>query len=147
VLVSACLLGRRCRWDGAHNQDAVLTAELERQGCRPVPFCPEEQGGLSTPRPPAWIVTRDAAAVLDGDAEVRTDAGLDVTAEFLAGARAALETCEREGVRRAYLKERSPSCGVRTTHVDGEPVSGAGVCAELLRRAGIDVVGVEGRRG
>ena len=146
VLVSACLLGRTCRYDGRHNHDRVLEDELERRGERAVAFCPEEHGKLGTPRPPAWIEAQGAAAVLDGSDRVVTESGRDVTAQFLAGAHGALEACHRHGARRAYLKERSPSCGVRATHVEGEAVEGPGVTAELLRRAGIEVDGVEGRR-
>jgi uncharacterized protein YbbK (DUF523 family) len=144
--VSACLLGRRCRYDGRENHDGVLERELARRGLRAVPCCPEEAGGLPTPRPPAWIERDDADAVLDGRARVVTDATADATAAFLAGARHALETCRAHGVRRAFLKERSPSCGVACTHVDGAVTPGPGVTAALLRRHGIEVEGVEGRR-
>ena len=146
VLVSACLLGRLCRYDGRTNTDEPLVAELEARGMRAVPCCPEEAGGLATPRPPAWIEGADAAAVVDGEARVVTDAGADVTEAFLAGARSALEAARRAGARRAFLKERSPSCGVAATHVDDRLVDGPGVTAELLARAGIEVSGVEGRR-
>lgn len=146
VLVSACLLGRTCRYDGRSNPDGPLRRELEREGLEAVPFCPEEHGGLGTPRPPAWIEREGAAAVADGASRVVTDAGDDVTAEFLAGARGALETCVQRGIRRAFLKERSPSCGVCATHVDDACVPGPGVTTELLARAGIAVTGIEGRR-
>ena len=145
VLVSACLLGRACRYDGRHNQDGELERRLAAENATPVPFCPEEHGGLGTPRPPAWI-QGDAAAVIDGGGRVVTDAGRDVTAEFLAGARGALEACARHGIRRAFLKERSPSCGCTHTHANGELASGPGVTAELLRRSGVEVTGIEGRR-
>jgi uncharacterized protein YbbK (DUF523 family) len=144
VLVSACLLGRECRYDGSHNRDLALEDELARRGERAVPFCPEEEGGLGTPRPPAWIAG-DAQAVLEGTGRVVTHEGRDVTAEFLRGARGALQRCRGAGLARAYLKERSPSCGVRRTHVAGELVAGPGVTARLLQQEGIEVVGVEGR--
>ncbi len=153
VLVSACLVGRTCRYDGGHNMDEALARELASQGLHPVPFCPEEHGGLDTPRPPAWIEAAGAAAVLDGADRVVTGAGADVTEAFLRGARGALETCRTHGIRRAFLKERSPSCGVRETHVGGAPVHGPGVTAELLARDGVDVTGAAaprpapGRRG
>lgn len=146
VLVSACLLGRTCRYDGRHNRDGVLARELAREGRRAVPYCPEEAGGLGTPRPPAWISGGDAAGVLEGRARVVTDAGADVTAQFAAGARGALETCRTHGIARAYLKERSPSCGVACTHIDDTVRPGPGVTAALLAHEGIAVVGVEGRR-
>jgi len=144
--VSACLLGRACRYDGRHNRDGVLERELAERGLRAVPYCPEEQGGLGTPRPAAWIEALGAGAVLEGADRVLTEQGRDVTEAFLAGARGALEACSSQGLRRAFLKERSPSCGVRATHVAGVEVEGPGVTAELLRRAGIEVEGVEGRR-
>lgn len=145
VLVSACLLGRTCRYDGAHNADRALERELAQRGETAVPVCPEEAGGLGTPRPPAWL-TGSAADVVDGDARVVTDEGRDVTDAFLAGARHALARAREVGATRAYLKERSPSCGTCNTHVDGELVDGPGVTSELLRRAGVEVEGVEGRR-
>jgi uncharacterized protein YbbK (DUF523 family) len=140
------LLGKSCRYDGRHNRDGELERRLASEGRRPVAFCPEEHGGLGTPRPPAWIEAGGAARVLDGSSRVVTDAGVDATAGFLAGARGALEACRAHGIRRALLKERSPSCGSTHTHVAGELVAGPGVTTELLRRAGIEVVGVEGRR-
>lgn len=146
VLVSACLLGRECRYDARHNRDLALERELAERGLVAVPFCPEEHGGLGTPRPPAWIERTGAAAVLEGRERVLTDATVDVTAQFLAGARGALDACRRHGIARAFLKERSPSCGVCRTHAGGELVEGPGVTAELLRRHGIAVEGVEGRR-
>lgn len=146
VLVSACLLGQRCRYDGRHNADEVLQRELASRGEHAVPFCPEQAGGLATPRPAAWIETRSASAVVDGEDRVIANTGADVTAEFLAGAQAALDKCRAEGIERAYLKERSPSCGVRHTHVADALVDGPGVTAELLRRNGVAVQGAEGRR-
>jgi len=146
VLVSACLLGRACRYDGRHNRDDVLARRLAEAGETAVPFCPEEEGGLGTPRPAAWLETQ-AGEVLDGRGRVRTEAGADVTAEFLRGAEKALARCRADGIRRAYLKERSPSCGVRYTHVAGALVEGLGLTAELLERNGVRAIGVEGRRG
>ncbi len=146
VLVSACLLGRACRFDGSHNRDAALEDELAARGMRAVPFCPEEAGGLGTPRPAAWIESTGAGAVLDGRERVLTGDGRDVTAGFLEGAQGALETCRMHGIARAFLKERSPSCGVRNTHAGGRLVDGPGVTAELLLRHGVAVEGIQGRR-
>lgn len=146
VLVSACLLGTHCRYDGRENEDHALRRELESRGFEAVPFCPEEHGGLGTPRPPAWIERESAANVLDGKERVLTDAGVDVTAQFVRGAEGAAELCALHGIRRAFLKERSPSCGTCRTHAGGKLVEGPGVTTELLRRRGIVVEGVEGRR-
>lgn len=145
VLVSACLLGRTCRYDGSHNRDEVLERELERRGELAIGFCPEEEGGLGTPRPPAWI-EGSGASVLAGEGRVVTDAGVDATDAFMRGAELALARCRELGIRKAYLKERSPSCGVCRTHANGTLVSGPGVTAERLARAGIETIGVEGRR-
>lgn len=146
VLVSACLLGQPCRYDGRANLDRALERDLAARGLEPVPFCPEEHGGLGTPRPAAWIETTSAADVLDGRDRVVTDAGRDVTAQFVAGAEGALALCLLHGLKRAFLKERSPSCGTCNTHAAGELVAGPGVTTELLRRNGITVTPVEGRR-
>jgi uncharacterized protein YbbK (DUF523 family) len=146
VLVSACLLGRQCRHDARANTDRALERELDAQGLQPVPFCPEEHGGLGTPRPGAWIERESAAAVLDGRDRVVTEAGRDVTAEFLRGAAGALDLCRAHGIARAFLKARSPSCGSCHTHVAGVVAAGRGVTAELLERNGIAVTSVEGRR-
>lgn len=146
ALVSACLLGRECRHDARANTDGVLARELAAQGLVPVPFCPEEHGGLGTPRPPAWIERESAAAVLDGRDRVVTDAGRDVTLEFVRGAQGALDACRAHGIVQAFLKARSPSCGSSHTHVANQVVPGRGVTAELLERHGIAVTSVEGRR-
>ena len=146
VLVSACLLGAECRYDGRHNRDGALEREFAVRGLHAVPFCPEEHGGLGTPRPAAWIERESAEAVLDGSARVVTHAGVDVTSAFVKGADGALATCQAHGIRRAFLKERSPSCGSCATHVGGALVAGPGVTTALLQRNGIAVEGVEGRR-
>lgn len=145
ALVSACLLGRNCTYKAGNNRDSVLLEQLERDGYVPVPFCPEEHGGLPTPRPAADL-TAPAREVLAGRGKVVTHGGEDVTGEFIAGARGALERCQEEGIEQAYLKERSPSCGCAATHVEGEVVQGPGVTGQLLSDAGISVTGIEGRR-
>lgn len=143
VLVSACLLGRKCRYDGGHSASEPLREALASRAETPFAFCPEEEGGLGTPRPAAWIEAGGAAAVLDGQSRMVTKSGADVTAEFLAGAEGALAACREHGIRRAYLKERSPSCGTANTYVGGELVEGSGVTTELLRRSGIETVSNE----
>ncbi len=146
VLVSACLLGCECRYDGRHNRDQRLEDELLKRGEQPEGFCPEERGGLPTPRPPAWIEKEGAAAVLEGRERIVTHEGEDVTQAFREGAQQALARCQELGIQKAYLKERSPSCGVQSTHVNGVPVPGRGLTAELLAQSGIEVIGIEGKR-
>lgn len=135
-LVSACLLGRACRYDGGskpHDAVHAAVAAARARGVEVVPVCPEALGGLPTPRPAADLRGGDGHAVLDGTAQVATvDGDADVTAAFLAGAEAAHRPCTH-----ALLKARSPSCGVGRTYVDGALVEGDGVFAARLRRAGV----------
>jgi uncharacterized protein YbbK (DUF523 family) len=141
VLVSACLAGRECRYDGSSNHDA-LVARLLASG-RAVLACPEVDGGLGTPRPPAEIVGGDGDDVLDGRARVVTRAGADVTSAYIAGAHRALRTAVRAGATFAVLKAKSPSCGASGVY-DGTfsrtLTDGEGVTAALLRRNGIRVI-------
>ncbi|MFI0370876.1 DUF523 domain-containing protein [Actinomadura sp. 1N219] len=142
ILVSSCLIGRPVRYDGAAKPVGDDLFERWRTEGRLVPFCPEVSGGLTVPRPPAEIVGGDGHAVLDGTAHVRTDTGEDVTAEFLHGARQALDTARRSGARIALLKEGSPSCGSHQIYdgtFTGTPVPGDGVTTALLKREGIQV--------
>ena len=146
-LVSACLLGICTRYDGGRCPVPQLI-HLAARGLA-VPVCPEVAGGLPVPRPPAEIVGGDGQAVLEGRARVLTIEGEDVTEAFLAGARQALETAQRLGIRQAVLKEDSPSCGCRRIYdgtFSGLRVSGRGVAAALLQRNGITVLSEEERR-
>lgn len=141
VLVSACLLGQPVRYDGRASGHPDLLQQWQAEG-RVVPLCPEVAGGLPTPRPPAEIPGGQGSAVLDGDTQVLTVTGEDVSAAFLAGARLALELVRRHGIRVAVLKSGSPSCGNRLTYdgtFRGVKVAGEGVTTALLRRAGVQV--------
>ncbi|MDY6875612.1 MAG: DUF523 domain-containing protein [Chloroflexota bacterium] len=145
-LVSACLLGVTCAYDGgARLQPELIT--LMAQG-RVVPVCPEVAGGLLVPRPPAEIVSGDGDNVLDGQARVMTITGENVTAAYLRGAECALTAARRYGISTAILKQCSPSCGVSRiydgTH-SGRLVVGQGVTAALLRRQGMTVWSEEDR--
>ncbi len=144
ILVSACLVGCRCRYDqGSKPHDPVIA--LIREG-KAVPVCPEQMGGLPTPRLPAEIVGGDGDDVLEGRARVVNAAGEDVTEQFLAGAREALRMAEAAGATVAILKERSPSCGSAAIYdgtFRGAVRPGRGVTAALLRRHGIEVFSEE----
>ena len=140
LLVSACLVGIPCRYDGDSCPHDLLQA-LAMQGDI-LPLCPEVLGGLPTPRPPAEIQGGDGDDVLEGRARVVNTEGKDVTAEFLAGAQKALHVAHRWGIKVAILKARSPSCGVGQIHdgsFSGRLVEGDGVAAALLKREGIIV--------
>ena len=143
VIVSACLLGINCRYDGKDAKSLDIDGLLK--GRTPLPVCPEELGGLPTPRNKAEInsTTGDGTDVLKGKAWVIDDTGLDVTAEFLRGAEKVLKAAEAKGVKVALLKEGSPSCGVNAVSKDGKKVSGVGVTTAMLKEAGIATYGLD----
>ena len=134
ILVSACLLGVPCRYDGKSKPVEVIL-ELERQGYELIPVCPEVLGGLPTPRPPAEC---------QPDGRIVNQLGSDVTQHYQTGAQRALELAQAQGCTAAILKEKSPSCGCYEIY-DGSfskrLVPGQGVTARLLRQHQIQVVG------
>ncbi len=142
ILISACLLGRPVRYDGAGKRLADPLVQRWQEDGRLVPVCPELLGGLSVPRPAAEIVGGSGADVLAGQARVVTITGEDVTAAFLAGAEAVLDLARRNGCLHALLIDRSPSCGSLSIHdgsFSGRRTAGAGVTAALLTANGIGV--------
>jgi uncharacterized protein YbbK (DUF523 family) len=147
-LVSACLLGLPCRYDGG-NCPVPALQRLAAHG-RAIPICPEVAGGLPVPRPPAEIRGGDGSDVLDGQARVVREDGTDVSGEFVAGARAALHLAHRCGITRAVLKANSPSCGVGLIYdgtFSGQLTGGDGVTAALFKREGIAVSAEEDWQG
>lgn len=139
-MISACLIGCECRYDQKSCQDADLE-QLLREG-KVIPVCPEQLGGLPTPRPPAEIIGGDGFDVLDGRARIVDQTGNDVTDEFLAGAQQALKLAKTVGATSAILKENSPSCGssfVYDGSFSGKKVPGVGLTAALFKRNGIEV--------
>lgn len=132
LLVSACLLGENCKYNGGNNYDPAV--EMLRERFELVPVCPERLGGLPTPRVPS---ERAGAKVLSRE-------GADVTDAFHLGAERTLEIAAARGVRRAVLKERSPSCGCGRIYdgsFSGKLVPGMGVAAQLLAENGVQVLG------
>jgi uncharacterized protein YbbK (DUF523 family) len=142
ILVSACLLGRPVRYDGAGKPLAdPRLARWQAEG-RLVAVCPELLGGLPVPRPAAEIRGGSGKDVLDSKARIVTTTGDDVTADYVAGAEAALATAKAEGCRFALLIDRSPSCGSRQIYdgsFSGHLEAGEGVTAALLRAGGVAV--------
>lgn len=145
ILVSRCLLGHRVRYDGGSHGPFDLLARWQAQG-RVVALCPEVAGGLPTPRPPAEIAGGCGARVLEGQVQVLTIDGQDVSQAFVHGAEQALELVQRHGIRLAVLKARSPSCGNRENYdgsFSGRRVPGEGVTAAALKREGVLVFSEE----
>lgn len=138
LIVSACLVGLCTRLDGGHNRSEAVVGLVARFNL--VPVCPEQLGGLPTPRPAAEI--QGAPAAGEEHAVVWTRDGTDVSDQFRRGAEAALAVARLVGARSAVLKARSPSCGVDETY-DGtfshtlRP--GSGVAADMMQRAGMDL--------
>jgi uncharacterized protein YbbK (DUF523 family) len=135
VVVSACLLGVRCRFDGKDKQDDAAVARAAA-GAEILPLCPEVLARFGVPRP---------AITLSADGKRATDdRGRDVTAELEAGARLADLYATEAGARRALLKERSPSCGVTRVHGESGLREGEGRFAARLRKRSLPVVSEEG---
>ena len=130
ILVSACLLGVCCRYDGESKPCADVTALRDKFTL--IPICPEVDGGLPTPRTPSERV---------GDKVLMRD-GRDVTDNYVSGAEAALDRARMFNCDCAILKARSPSCGSGAIYdgsFSGKLIPGDGVCAELLKKNGIEV--------
>ena len=128
ILVSACLLGTPCRFDGASKKYEDI--EDLRRKYDIIPFCPEVEGGLKTPRTPCEI----------RGGKVINKKGEDYTKAYMLGAEKALKLCKFLGIEVAILKENSPSCGTSKIHnglFDGKLINGMGVTAKLLSANGV----------
>lgn len=141
ILVSACLVGRRCRYDGGGFDGYPELRRMVEAG-EAIAVCPEELGGLPTPRPPAELQGGDGAAALRGDARLTTREGQDVTEAFLIGAEETARLASVHGAHTAILKARSPSCGcdgIYDGSFEGGLVPGLGVTAARLSAMGLVV--------
>jgi len=141
IIVSACLAGVNCKYNGDNNE-CVAIIKLIQCG-EAIPVCPEQLGGFATPRPAAEIVKGTGAGVLDGKCGVMRINGEDVTSGFIKGAYEVLKIAQMIGAKKAILKSKSPACGYGCIY-DGSfknvLTKGNGVTAELLIRNGIDVI-------
>ena len=134
ILVSACLLGKNCKYNAGNNLNQSVLDFIE--GHEVIGVCPEQLGGLSTPRLPAEIV----------DGVVTNKEGVSVDAEFHKGAQTALAAALENKVDLAILQSRSPSCGVKEIYdgsFSGKKIKGQGVLAKLLSAHGIKVLDAE----
>ena len=138
VLISACLLGKNCRYNGGHSK---LT-ELEEIDVEWIPVCPEESGGLGTPRPSAEM-QENAETILNGKGKIITNKGKNVTAEFIQGAEQSLQLGLGAEVKIAGLKSKSPSCGIGKIY-DGSFTkilkTGDGIFAHLCHENDIECI-------
>lgn len=139
VIVSACLLGLNTRYNGGDAMnDEVIRLVKDRFI---IPVCPEQLGGLPTPRPRSEIAKGSAGDILEGRAMVIDESGKDVTGPFMKGAHEVLKLARLTGASEALLKEKSPSCGVNLIYRDNKVIKGSGVTTALLKKEGIYVKG------
>lgn len=142
ILISACLLGERVRYNGtAFDLESAWLQRIWQEG-RALAFCPEMAAGLPVPRPCAEIVGGNGHDVLAKKAEVRDQEGRIVTEEFLLAALKTLEYCRKNNIVLAVLTDNSPSCGSRYIYNGAftrEKVRGCGVTTALLIENGIRV--------
>lgn len=134
ILVSACLVGENCKYNGGNNYSDKLKEFIEKNEV--VSVCPEVLGGLSVPRKPAEIV----------DGTVKTRDGESVDREFRLGAERALQIAKNNNIDCAVLQSRSPSCGVKQVYdgtFNGKLIDSMGVFAELLTKNGFKVIDIE----
>jgi len=138
VGISACLLGKDCRYNGGN----CRIPELREENIDWVPVCPEELGGLSTPRPPAEL-THPVVDILSTGQGILTQDGRDVTEAFIRGGDRSLEILRAEKVNTVILKSHSPSCGIGTIY-DGsfsnQLTEGDGVFAKMCQDEGFDLI-------
>ena len=138
IMISACLLGTHCRYDGQHSFCSNL---LDFVSFIPIiPFCPEQLGGLPTPRPCSDIRGGDGRDVLSGNAKVINLEGKDVTDAFIKGAEETVKLARIAGAKIAIMKDKSPSCGLRTPYCDKLSGTGIGVTAALFESKGIKII-------
>ena len=130
-LVSACLLGVNCKYDGGSNRNEKIISLLRDEIL--IPVCPEQLGGLPTPRVPSEI---------KGD-RVYSVEGKDLTENFIKGAKETLRIAKLYGVKEAIFKDGSPSCGVNYVYdgtFKGKKIKGKGITVRLLEKEGIKVI-------
>lgn len=144
-LVSGCLLGIRCNWSGDEKYfNPEMLQQVQSEAL--VPVCPEQLGGLATPRSPQEIQGGDGEAVLGGGARVVNREGVDVTAQFILGAEETLKIARLLGITEFVGKSGSPSCSCNWIYdgsFSGRQVPGKGVAAALLERHGIRLISEE----
>jgi len=140
IIASACLCGINCKYNGGNNLDSSIY-KLFSEG-KVIPVCPEQLGGMSTPRDVKEIKGGTGADVLDGNAKVISPDNADSTEKFIKGAYETLSIAKNTNVKVAVLKAKSPSCGagkINDGTFSGNFIDGNGVTSELLMRNGIKV--------
>lgn len=143
ILISACLLGLPTRYDGKSKQSQKVLDYLKSNNFLPVPVCPEQLAGMSTPRDKTFFKTGDGHDVLSGSGLVISQDGQEMNEIFCRGARVVLQIAQLSNCQKAIFKERSPSCGVHQIYQGDHKVKGTGVTTALLLREGFQVISEE----
>ena len=140
ILVSACLLGLPTRYDGKTKRSQAVIDYLERENLLPIPVCPEQLAGMSTPRDKTFFHSGDGHDVLAETGEVVSATGHSMNKVFCTGAKLVLQIARLSNCSQALFKERSPSCGVHHIYQGDTIVQGAGVTTALLVKEGFEIL-------
>lgn len=143
ILVSACLLGLPTRYDGKAKRSQAVIDYLQRENLQPIPVCPEQLAGMSTPREKTFFRQGNGHDVLAKNGQVISESGQDMNEVFCRGAKLVLQIARLSHCKRALFKERSPSCGVHRIYLGAKQVQGVGVTTALLLEEGLDVFSEE----
>lgn len=141
ILVSACLLGIDCKYNGSNNDNIKVKEYLKNKEF--IIVCPEQLGGLTTPRDPSEIVKFDNSEIMDKAYKVISNKNIDVTKNFIKGANETLKIAQIYKCKEAILKDGSPSCGSNFIYdgsFTGNKIKGEGLTAKLLRDNNIKVI-------
>jgi len=140
IIVSACLSGVNCRYDGGHRENRVIRRLVSER--KAIPLCPETAGGRPVPREPVEICGGTGVDVIAGKARIKDRAGNDFTDEIIQGVEEILKTIERMGVTAVILKTKSPACGCGSIYdgtFSGTMIKGNGILTDALKARGINV--------
>lgn len=137
IVVSACLLGKRCRYNGEDRANPGVRRFLK--GKNFIAVCPEKLAGWGVPRPPVEFRGGGAEKVMAGRAKIVSNEGADLTASLMKAVMKAVDRASSVGAEEAILKEKSPSCGVKKVYRSGRLVRGEGLFTHGLKRRGITV--------
>lgn len=140
-LISACLCGVNCKYNGLNNYNEICD-KLFTSG-KAILVCPEQLGGLPTPRIPSEIIGESSNILNNNNGSVIDKNGNDVTPQFVKGAKETLQIAKRLNIKKAILKDGSPSCGVNYIYngnFNGSKIKGMGITAQLLKESSIDII-------
>lgn len=138
LLISGCLFGLNCRYKG-DNKKLKQLKKLQKKYLL-IPVCPEQLGGLSTPRPPSYFIEGDGKDTIAGENNLINEQGENVSKHFRKGAYEVLKVCKQLNITKALFKERSPACGVNKIFLGEKLTAGRGVTSFLLLANGLTVL-------